>query len=117
MDPPGFLEGPGEVEEPGAQSRLEEDENGPEGAEPRFGAHTQRRFGGGCRQQADALSGQLLHAEAGGTGGTAAGLRAEQTGLQGGVEREGGPGGGCGGRAKLLNRNTGTEFSCPGLKC
>lgn len=111
MDPPSFLEGPGEVEEPGAQSRLEEDKNGPEGAEPRFGAHTQRRFGGDCCQQADALSVQVLYAEA---SRTLAGQKqgSERTGLQGG-----GKGGGCGGRVKLLNGNTATEFSSPGLKC
>lgn len=64
VDPPGFVEGPGEVEEPGTQSRLEEDENGPEGAKPWSGARMQRRLRGGCCQQADAVSGQLLHAEA-----------------------------------------------------
>lgn len=83
MDPPGFLKGPGEVEEPGAQSRLEEDENGPEGAEPLFCAHTQRRFGGDCCQPADALSGQLLHAEASRTLARQK-QGSEWTGLQGG---------------------------------
>lgn len=64
VDPSGFREGPGEVEESGAQGRLQEDENGPEGTESRSGAHAQWRFGGGRGQQADALSGQLLHTEA-----------------------------------------------------
>lgn len=65
VDPSGFGEGPGEVEESGAQSRLQQDENGPEGTQSRSGARAQWRFGGG--QQADALSGQLLHTEASGT--------------------------------------------------
>lgn len=66
-DAPGSLEGPREVEEPGAQSGFQHDENGPHGSEPRLGGRIQRGFSWGWSQQADALSGQLLHASTGGT--------------------------------------------------
>lgn len=46
-DAPGSLEGPGEVEEAGAQGGLQHDENGPQGAEPRLGGHIQRGLGRG----------------------------------------------------------------------
>lgn len=54
--PPGLLESPGEVEEPGPQRRLQHDEHGPEGAEPRGVS-----VGRGAGQQADALPGEFFH--------------------------------------------------------
>ena len=43
-DPPGSLEGPGEIQQPGAQGGLEHDADGPHGTEPRS-VHGERGLG------------------------------------------------------------------------
>lgn len=53
---PRLLKGPGEVEQPGSQRRLQHDEHRAERAEPR-GVSVRR----GAGQKADALPGQFLH--------------------------------------------------------